>query len=156
MLLESIATEVTIPEPIGLYNFGLAYIATANAALASGAPIAFHDPIEHLFAHGLELILKADLYRSRSFAEIRNRFGHDLLALRGALSSEFVSRWTLDASFDEVTCYLAIGHTRNSGYHHRYLQPGVREVVRPERIQSVMSRFDDADRNGLLRFFAKQ
>ena len=140
------------PTPIGLYNFGVSYLDTARSAMQSNCKIAFSDPIEHLFAHGVELIFKADLMRNDTLDNVRQRFGHDLVGLRYAITSEFVLRWRIDAEFDDIVRYLDLGHS-GRGYRHRYLQPGFRQGVSLSTIGAATARFNDQDRTGLVQLF---
>lgn len=109
--------------------------------------------MEHLCAHGLELIFKADLRRSMSMDQIRKDYGHDLLKLRKNLSVEFTEHFSINDEVNNVINYLAIGHSGH--YHNRYLQTGVRQSLNMDQILSPLTNFNDQDRPWLLSHFVE-
>ena len=141
--------------PIGLYNFGVSYIETARAAVLSDGSPRFTDPIEFLCAHGLELVFKGDLVRTRSLEDVKRKFGHDLLKLRRHLSAEFTTKFRIDDEMDNIINYLAIGHS-GPNWRNRYLVTGFRTSLTPCQILSPLEKFNSKDRGWLLSHFGEK
>ncbi len=139
---------------MGLYNFGLSYLETARAASKVSSQFTFTDPIEFLCAHGLELIFKADLCRTRELETVRQKFGHSLPKLRDALSGEFVLQFPITSELGSVVDYLAIGHS-GPNWRNRYIVTGVRQHLTPSQILSPLAVFDTNNRSWLTGHFKK-
>jgi hypothetical protein len=144
--------QIVRTTPIGLYNFGVSYIDTARAALASQAKIRFQNPIEFLCAHGLELIFKADLSRHQCLDAVRQKYGHCLLKLFDDSSAELKGHFQMDAAFGEVVEFLHQGHS-HSPFENRYLRTGSRQVIEPSVMLSHIARLTPDDRQWLTTHF---
>ncbi len=140
--------------PLGLYNFGVAYLDTARVAFNSNKSVAFDDPLEFLAAHGLELILKAELARNMDMERIRKRFGHNLQKLRQRLSPEFSNEFKLDEEFDNVLNYLSIGHS-GPNWRNRYIETGFKQAIPVDKILSGLDRFTTTNRRWITSHFLK-
>lgn len=140
--------------PLGLYNFGVAYLDTARAAFSSNKRIAFNDPLEFLAAHGLELILKAELARNMDIKRIRKSFGHDLQKLRKRVSQEFSNEFNLDEEFENVLNYLSVGHY-GPNWRNRYIETGYKQAVPVEKILDGLDRFTTTNRRWIISHFLK-
>ena len=71
--------------PIGFYNLGLSYLAAADALTekqsdkADSFRLAFDSPIQHLYAHGWELCLKACIFQQGTLpSDMKRSLGHSL------------------------------------------------------------------------------
>ena len=137
---------------IGLYNFGVAYLDTARAAVSSEAPIMFHGPIEFLCAHGLELIFKADLTRSISLEDVRLQYGHSLLKLFFDCSAELKQRFRMTEDFAEVVNFLAEGHSQQP-FENRYLRTGYRQIIEPMVVLEHLAHLTTNDRQWIFAHF---
>lgn len=140
--------------PIGLYNFGVAYLDTARLALAGSPQPRFAAPIEFLCAHGLELIFKADLSRSMEVDDIRKTYGHNLVELRKGLSVDFVKHFNISCDIDRVIYYLAIGHC-GPNWENRFIVTGVKQHIPLSEFITHLAVFDDNDRAWLSAHFRK-
>lgn len=140
--------------PLGLYCFGVSYLDTARAAKSANASIPFADPIEFLCAHGLELIFKAELARSKDMDIIRSRYGHNLLKLRAALGSDFLKKFPIDAGLENIIRYLAIGHS-GPNWRNRYIETGTMRMIAPEQFLPCLDCYHTNDRRWLTDHFVK-
>ncbi|MBB5684547.1 hypothetical protein [Sphingobium boeckii] len=142
-------------EPIGFYNFGVAYLDTARLASLHPTKPSFSDPMEFLISHGLELIFKADLRRKLSLEKVRNKFGHNLLKMSKNLSEPFLQHFEVDDMFRALVTYLSEGHS-GPNWRNRYLETGFRAVqVSTEDMLQLVHRFNIDDRRWLLGHFAR-
>ena len=140
--------------PIGLYNFGVAYLDTARAALPSVDTICFYDPFDFLCAHGLELIFKAELARTMDINDVRRRYGHNLLKLKKKLGQGFLSKFPINAELENTIEFLSIGHS-GPNYPNRYLVTGTKQVLLPNQYLPTLSNFNTDDRRWLTSHFVK-
>jgi hypothetical protein len=144
--------QINRTTPIGLYNFGVSYLDTARAALASTVQIRFQNPVEFLCAHGLELIFKADLTRHQTLDVVRQRYGHCLTKLYADSSPELKRHFKMDAAFGEIVEFLHEGHSHRP-FENRYLRTGSRQVIEPNTIVSHLARLNADDRQWLIAHF---
>jgi hypothetical protein len=142
--------------PIGLYNFGVAYLDTARLAGAGNPQPMFSDPIEFLCAHGLELIFKADLARHMDVEKIKKDYGHNLIKLFNRLSSEFRSNFVITSEMENVIQYLRIGHS-GPNWRNRYIETRVRPHLTPSQLLIPLKCFntDAIHRKWLSNHFSK-
>jgi hypothetical protein len=138
--------------PIGLFNFGYGFIESARILSESPKQSAFSGPFEFLCAHGLELIFKADIRRSREMAVIRKMYGHDLIKLWAQVSTDLKSRMFQTADFETVLSYLAQNHS--SPFLNRYIVTGyLGSCPTVGAVIANLASISDSDRGWLLAHF---
>jgi hypothetical protein len=71
--------------PIGFFNLGLSFLAAADALTEKADNkndsfrLSFDSPIQHLYAHGWELCLKACIFQQGELpSQMKNKIGHNL------------------------------------------------------------------------------
>ena len=144
--------DINRTTPIGLYNFGVAYLDTARAAVSSEATINFHGPFEFLCAHGLELIFKADITRNIPLETVRVQYSHNLIKLFCGCSAELKQRFAITDAFREVLNFLAEGHSHQP-FENRYLRTGYRQIIEPKVVLEHLAQLTTSDRQWVFAHF---
>ena len=147
--------------PIGVFLHAQSYLRAADA-LAHGVEegklqLRFDAPIRHLYAHALEVVLKAHLLaRGVPAKELRRKHGHNLVALYDACCKRRLSLghkgW---ADRRRVVALMNQGHT-GPDYVDRYLKVGFSRLPTITACSALCRQVSDAVYLHVYRDMRKQ
>lgn len=144
--------------PIGMYNFGLAYLHCADRLIIDSdrknsdrLHISFDHPIRHLYAHALEIFLKACLVKQgKSQNYVRNKIRHNLKKAYDSLDPIWHVTFDQDLQFRSMVEIIGNMHSERL---YSYLENGSFLEIERSYLYRLFRRFD-LSRADILRLFA--